>query len=98
MRIIGAVLLHSVSFNKFQYMQRLLMYIKTTRKRHIRHRFCNMLLLSSMMVAPFCACSSLFITVGQINSLTGACKAYVFLGFIMKLDYMFTGMLPSSIP
>lgn len=98
LRIIGAVLLHNVSFPKFQYMQKMLLYIKTTRANHSRHKFCNMILVAAMMFAPFLSCFSLFISVGQISSLTLAVKAYVFLGFIMKLDYLFTGMLPTSIP
>lgn len=57
-----------------------------------------MMLIAAMMLAPFLSCLSLFIMVGQMSKLTVAVKAYVFLGFIMKLDYMFTSMLPTSIP
>lgn len=97
MRVMGAILLHNISFGYFQFCSKLLFYIKSARKRHTRQKLLNLIIIMMMLAGPFMACFSMFVVVGQTKSLVGCITVYVDLGFIMNLDYMFAPMLPTEI-
>lgn len=75
----------------------MLFYIKSSKRKHKRNKILNLLIVLTMLTAPFMACISMFIYVGQESSLANCIKVFVNLGFIMKIDYMFAASLPLEI-
>jgi len=75
---------------------RYLKFVKTA-KGGKRGRFINIILCSMQMISPFVTEGVLILAIGQTGSLSMIIKSFVALGFVTKIDDMFSENFPQEI-
>lgn len=75
---------------------RYLKFVKTA-KGGKRGRFINILLCSMQMISPFVTETVLILAIGQTKELSMIIKSFVALGFVTKIDDMFSENFPNEI-
>ena len=97
LRMISAVLLHRVSYDKFQYAIKLLTYLKRVKGKHDKGKCINVLLCCMHLLSPVIGIFAIVITGSQEKKLSMIVKNFVSLGFILQIDNMFSSCLPIDI-
>ena len=75
---------------------RYLKFVKTA-KGGKRGRLINIILCSMQMISPFVTETVLILAIGQTGSLSMIIKSFVALGFVTKIDDMFSENFPAEI-
>lgn len=98
-RIICSLLLHMIIYGEVKQALSVLRYLKfvKTAKGGKRGRFINILLCSMQMISPFVTEGVLILAIGQTAELSMIIKSFVALGFVTKIDDMFSENFPVEI-
>mmetsp|Transcript_8499 Transcript_8499/g.14296 ORF Transcript_8499/g.14296 Transcript_8499/m.14296 type:complete len:728 (+) Transcript_8499:520-2703(+) len=98
-RIICSLLLHMIIYGEVKQAINILRYLKyvKTAKGGKRGRFINILLCSMQMISPFFTEIVLILAICQTESLPMIIKSFVALGFVIKIDDMFSENFPKEI-
>lgn len=98
-RIICSLLLHMIIYGEVKQALSILRYLKfvKTAKGGKRGRFINILLCSMQMISPFVTETVLILAIGQTYQLSMIIKSFVALGFVTKIDDMFSENFPNEI-
>jgi hypothetical protein len=98
-RIICSLLLHMIIYGEVKQALNILRYLKfvKTAKGGKRGRFINVLLCSMQMISPFVTETVLILAIGQTYQLSMIIKSFVALGFVTKIDDMFSENFPDEI-
>lgn len=98
-RIICSLLLHMIIYGEVKQALQILRYLKfvKTAKGGKRGRFINILLCSMQMISPFVTETVLILAIGQTYQLSMIIKSFVALGFVTKIDDMFSENFPAEI-
>ena len=98
-RIICSLLLHMIIYGEVKQALNVLRYLKfvKTAKGGKRGRLINIILCSMQMISPFVTETVLILAIGQTGSLSMIIKSFVALGFVTKIDDMFSENFPAEI-
>ena len=98
-RIICSLLLHMIIYGEVKQALNVLRYLKyvKTAKGGKRGRLINILLCVMQMISPFFTEVVLMLAICQTSSLPMIIKSFVALGFVIKIDDMFSENFPKEI-
>jgi hypothetical protein len=99
-RIVCAMLLHMMIYGEVKQSISVLRYLKYVSSGNgggKRGRTMNVLLCTMQMVAPFFTEMILILTICQTASLSAVIRSFVSLGFVIKIDDMFSENFPKEI-
>ena len=98
-RVICSLLLHMIIYGEVKQALSVLRYLKfvKTAKGGKRGRLINIFLCSMQMISPFVTESVLILAIGQTGQLSMIIKSFVALGFVTKIDDMFSENFPAEI-
>jgi len=98
-RVICALLLHMIIYGEFKQalsVLRYLKYVKTARGGK-RGRMINIILCTMQIISPIFTEVVLILAIGQTKELSMIIKSFVALGFVTKIDDMFSENFPKEI-
>ena len=98
-RLICSLLLHMIIFGELKQALSVLRYLKfvKTQQGGRRGRAINVLLCSMQCISPLVAETVLMLSIAQEESLSMIIKSFVALGFVIKVDDMFSENFPDEI-
>ena len=98
-RLICSLLLHMIIFGELKQALSVLRYLKfvKTAQGGRRGRAINILLCSMQCISPLVAETVLMLAIAQEESLSMIIKSFVALGFVIKVDDMFSENFPEEI-
>lgn len=98
-RLICAILLHIMIYAEVKQSLNVLRYLKyvKTAKGGKRGRMINIILCSMQLISPLCTEVVLIIAMSQTPKLSMIIKSFVALGFVIKIDDMFSENFPNEI-